>query len=57
MSEPHAHLPSPTVWPFVLGAGVTLAAFGVATSFYFTVVGAVLVVWALAGWILDLRRE
>jgi hypothetical protein len=53
----HAHLPSPTVWPFVLGAGVSLAAFGVATSYYFVIVGVVLVAWALYGWIEDLRHE
>jgi hypothetical protein len=45
------------MWPFVLGAGVTLAAFGVATSYYFIIVGVLLAVWALIGWIEDLRHE
>ena len=49
------HLPSPSVWPFVLGGGVALAAFGVATSYAFCLFGAVLFIWALAGWIGDLR--
>ncbi|HET6319640.1 MAG TPA: cytochrome c oxidase subunit 4 [Chloroflexota bacterium] len=59
MSEPHGgiHLPSPSVWPFVLGAGVALAAFGVPTNLLFSLVGAVLVAMALVGWIGDLRRE
>ena len=55
--EEHVHLPTPTVWPFVLGAGVSLAALGVATTVFFTVVGVALTVWALAGWIKDLRHE
>jgi Cytochrome c oxidase subunit IV len=53
----NTHLPAPSVWPFVLGAGVTLAAFGVVTSWYFIVVGAVLAAWAVFGWIEDLRHE
>jgi hypothetical protein len=51
------HLPSPTVWPFVLGAGLALAAFGVAVNVFFVVLGAVLVIWGLAGWIEELRHE
>jgi Cytochrome c oxidase subunit IV len=51
------HLPSPSVWPFVLGGGLSLALFGVATSWLFTAVGAVLALWALVGWIEDLRHE
>lgn len=51
------HLPSPSVWPFVLGAGVTMAAFGVPTSLYFSIVGVVLMVWGIVGWIQDLRHE
>jgi hypothetical protein len=59
MSDPRggAHLPSPSVWPFVLGAGVALAAFGVPTNLLFSLVGALLVTMALVGWIGDLRRE
>jgi hypothetical protein len=52
-----AHLPSPTVWPFVLGAGIALAAFGVAVSVFFVALGVVLTIWGLAGWIEELRRE
>jgi hypothetical protein len=60
VSESHdevVHLPSPSVWPFVLGGGVTLAAFGVPTNLFFTFVGALLVAWALVGWIKDLLDE
>ncbi len=57
MNEPQVHLPSPSVWPFVLGAGVTLAAFGVVVSLFFTVAGVALIAWALMGWIADMRHE
>jgi hypothetical protein len=50
------HLPSPSVWPAVLGAGLSLAAFGVATSALFVLFGAALVAWALFGWIQDMRH-
>jgi hypothetical protein len=58
VNDPHdVHLPEPSVWPFVLGGGVALAAFGVPINLLFSVVGAVLVAIALVGWIGDLRRE
>ena len=56
MNDPEVHLPPPSVWPFVLGAGVTMAAFGVVNSVLFIVAGAVLVAWALVGWIQDMRH-
>ena len=54
---PDIHLPGPSMWPFVLGAGVSLLAFGVLTSLLFTAVGAVMVAIGLAGWIEELRHE
>ena len=39
---PDIHLPGPSMWPFVLGAGVSLLAFGVLTSLLFTAVGVVM---------------
>jgi hypothetical protein len=50
------HLPSPSVWPFVVGAGVSLLAFGVPTSVAFSALGGVLVAVGLWGWIEDLRH-
>ena len=47
----------PSIWPVALSAGVTLLAFGVVTSSVFSLVGAVLFAWSLAGWIRDLRHE
>ncbi|MDQ3809807.1 MAG: cytochrome c oxidase subunit 4 [Chloroflexota bacterium] len=58
MSEhEEVHLPRPTFWPVVLGAGISLAAFGVATSLLFTALGVVMLAWGLAGWVQDLRHE
>ena len=51
------HLPGPSIWPLVVGVAVTLLAFGVVTSLVFTVVGALLLAWALAGWIGELRHD
>jgi len=57
MNDKHDfHLPSPSVWPAVVGAGVALALFGVVTSYFFTAFGFVLLVMGLAGWIEDLRH-
>jgi hypothetical protein len=56
-TEPEIHLPAPTVWPFVVGAGVALVGFGVLTGLLFAAVGLVLFAWGLVGWIGDLRHE
>ena len=48
------HLPSPSLWPFVMGGGVTLLAFGIATSLLYSVLGLVLIGWGLSGWIEDM---
>jgi len=58
MNEEHGfHLPTPTVWPAVLGAGIALALFGVLATYFITAFGLVLMVIGLAGWIAELRRE
>jgi hypothetical protein len=46
-----------TIWPFVCGAGVALLAFGMLTSLAFSLVGLLLIVRSLAGWIGELRHE
>ena len=50
------HLPEPSVWPFVVGAGVTLMAFGVPTSLIFSLFGLVLLIWGLSGWIREISQ-
>jgi hypothetical protein len=58
MNDGHeVHLPTPTVWPATIGAGIALAAFGVVTSYFYTALGAVLIIRGLAGWIEDMRHE
>jgi hypothetical protein len=50
------HLPSPSVWPATLGAGVALMAFGVVTSLALSALGVVLMAYGLFGWIQELRH-
>ena len=56
---PHGdvHLPSPSIWPAVCAAGITLVLFGILTSLVLSAVGALLIALALAGWIRELRHE
>ena len=44
-------MPRATVWPIVLALGITLLGAGLATSLALSVVGAVLFVFGLGGWI------
>ncbi len=55
--EPAVHLPAPSIWPAMLALGIALLLFGVPTSYAFSVVGALLMIWAIAGWIGELRHE
>ena len=47
-------MPRATAWPIVLALGITLLGAGLATSLALSVVGAVLFVFGLGGWIGDL---
>jgi hypothetical protein len=51
---PGVHLPHPSIWPMVLGAGITLLLFGVVTSYAFIAIGVLLILGAVGGWIGDL---
>ena len=51
------HLPAPTIWPLVCGAGVGLLAFGLLTQPAFSLLGLLLIARSLVGWIGELRRE
>ncbi|HLI27997.1 MAG TPA: hypothetical protein VKZ60_13050 [Chloroflexota bacterium] len=50
------HPPALSVWPAVLGAGITLLAFGLLTSSLFCAVGVLTIVGGLVGWIGELRH-
>jgi hypothetical protein len=51
------HLPKPTIWPFVVGLGIAVVAFGFVTSWWFAGLGIVVLVVGVAGWIGDLLHE
>jgi hypothetical protein len=51
------HLPGGSVQPLLLTIGITVALVGVTTSWILCVIGGVLVLWTLARWIGDARRE
>ena len=63
-SDPHGRLsvdrpdsvemPRPTVWPMVLSLGLLLTATGVATNLALAVVGVILFVFGLCGWVAQL---
>ena len=46
-----------SVWPFTVGAVVTLMAFGVVTSLLLSLLGVVLLAYGLAGWIREMRHD
>ena len=51
---PNVEMPKPTIWPMVLGLGVTLLGAGVATSPAFLALGGVIFAAALIGWVGEL---
>lgn len=53
----HMELPEPTYWPAAMAFAITLLAWSLVTSTLIAVVGLVLFVLALAGWIGDLTHE
>jgi len=52
----HERLPTPSVWPATVGGGVTLIAFGIATSLALSALGAGLLFWGVLRWIQELRH-
>jgi hypothetical protein len=53
----HVHLPAPSLWPVLCGAGVALIAFGMLTHPAFAVAGLLAMARALHGWIEEMRHE
>jgi hypothetical protein len=52
-----AHAPRPTYWPAILGIGVTCLFWGVVTTWVISLVGLVLCIMALAGWIGEMLHD
>jgi Flp pilus assembly protein TadB len=51
------HLPPPSIWPVVLALGIALLLVGLILNLVIVIVGALVVVAALALWVRDARRE
>lgn len=51
------HLPSPTYWPFFLALGLAFLFWGIITSWVIIVVGFLIFIISLGGWINILRHE
>ena len=52
----HMELPGPSVWPMILGGGITLLCAGVVLGSVVGLVGLVALVLALGGWIQEMRH-
>ncbi|MFZ0169349.1 MAG: cytochrome c oxidase subunit 4 [Candidatus Dormiibacterota bacterium] len=55
--EDAPHLPGPSFWPFLLALGIAMSLIGVITKIEVVVIGLVVVVAALAGWVREARHE
>ena len=51
--ELHIHMPSPSLSPIILAAGITLLAFGVAFGTLVIILGAIITLIGLGTWIYD----
>ena len=50
-------LPEPTYWPFYLAMGLMFSAWGLLTMWEFSLLGLILIIISLVGWINILRHE
>ena len=51
------HIPEPTYMPVVMAVGIICMLWGIVTTYLITLVGVVLFVIAITGWIGELRHE
>ena len=51
------HLPGPSLQPLLVAVGTTIALVGITTSWVAVVAGSIILVWTVARWIADTRRE
>ena len=51
MSEHHARLPEPSIWPVTIAVGVGMAAIGLITIWVVLLAGAIVTAIGFAGWI------
>ncbi len=55
--EPHIHLPPPSYWPIMLALGAALGLSGIIIHPAVWIVGVILVLIALAGWMRELGQD
>ena len=51
------HLPGPTILPFVMAIGITLAVIGTTITWYASIIGVIIFAVTLLMWIRDTRRD
>lgn len=51
------NLPEPTYWPFFLAFGITFLLWGILSSWLISVIGMIVLIIALGGWMSDLYHE
>lgn len=54
---PEEHLPKPTYWPATFGLGITFFFWSFVTSWVIFVVGVILMIISMAGWIQEIIDE
>jgi hypothetical protein len=55
MPENHFTEPTTSIWPIILAAGIALIVTGLLFSLFLSLVGVILVIFALAGWTQEVR--
>ncbi len=50
-------LPKPTYWPVTMAVAMTLIAFGIVNALLIIIIGIILLIISLVGWIGDVRDE
>ena len=51
------HLPGPSIQPFLVAIGITVALIGVTFHWSLIVLGGALTLWQIVRWLQDTRRE
>ncbi|MGH7641920.1 MAG: aa3-type cytochrome oxidase subunit IV [Candidatus Dormibacteria bacterium] len=51
------HLPGPSFWPILLAIGIAMSLIGVITKLEVVIVGLILVLVSLGGWVREARHE
>lgn len=58
MSEETPHqIPVTSIWPLLLGAGITMLIIGIITHWLVSVVGIILLIFSLGGWTQENREQ